>query len=104
MAFKRSSVRSRSAPPPFALEFRERRVSPEALAKGDYLFLFALKLQSFGWRATFFPLEYVGMQRPSRAKVSPEASPEALAKGEALASGLRSRRRLLRRNRQGKQS
>ena len=37
MAFKRSSVRSRSAPPPFALE----------------------SLQSFGWQATFSPSRYV---------------------------------------------
>jgi len=55
-------------------------VSPEALAKRDYLFLFALKLQSFGWRATFFPLEYVGMQRPSRAK----GVPRSLGEGGSL--------------------
>src|SRR5262249_36885098 len=50
MAFKRSSVRSGSVPPPFALE-----------------------PQSFGWRATFIPLGSVGSQRPSGAEGVPHS-------------------------------
>jgi hypothetical protein len=78
MAFKRSSVRSRSAPPPFALEtpelrvashsifaleFRERRVSPEALAQGDCLSVIALEPPELRVASHFF----IGIRRDATA-------------------------------------
>jgi hypothetical protein len=67
-----------------------RRVSPEALAKGDYLFVIALKPPELRVASHFFPLGYIGMQRPSRAKGVPRSLllrqgfggfPEVLTKG-----------------------
>ena len=74
MAFKRSSVRSRSAPPPFALEHQSfgwqailsahlevnsrAKGVPRSLfggVKGDYLFLFALEPPELRVASHFFP-------------------------------------------------